>query len=161
MVDLARATVLVAGLGVTGRAVAQVLATRAAAVLTLDAGSSDADFADVQDIDLGAVDVVVVSPGWRPDHPALLAAQAAGVPVWSEIELAWQLRTPTAATGEPAPWLALTGTNGKTTTVEMLAAILAADGRRAAAVGNVGRPLVEAAIDPELDVLAIDRKSVV
>lgn len=159
MVDLARSTVLVAGLGVTGRAVARVLATRAATVLTLDAGAPDADHADITEVDLAAVDVVVVSPGWRPTHPALVAAQAAGVPVWSEIELAWHLRTPTAATGEPAPWLALTGTNGKTTTVEMLASILAADGRRAAAVGNVGRPLVEAVIDPELDVLALELSS--
>lgn len=159
MVDLARATVLVAGLGITGRAVVGVLQTRAGAVLTLDADAPDADHRDITDVDLTAVDVVVVSPGWRPTHPALVAAQAAGVPVWSEIELAWHLRTPVTATGEPAPWLALTGTNGKTTTVEMLAAILTADGQRAAAVGNVGRPLIEAVVDPELDVLAIELSS--
>ena len=159
VVDLARATVLVAGLGVTGRAVARVLGSRAAAVLTLDADAPDADHGDIADVDLAGVDVVVVSPGWRPSHPALVAAQAAGVPVWSEIELAWHLREPVAATGEPAPWLALTGTNGKTTTVEMLAAILTADGLRAAAVGNVGRPLIEAVVDPQLDVLAIELSS--
>lgn len=159
VVDLARATVLVAGLGVTGRAVARVLASRTHAVVTLDAGAPDADFRDVSDVDLATVDVVVASPGWRPTSPVFLAAQAAGVPVWSEIELAWHLRVPTTATGEPAPWLALTGTNGKTTTVEMLASILAADGRKAAAVGNVGRPIVEAAIDPDLDVLAIELSS--
>ncbi|SDC72636.1 UDP-N-acetylmuramoylalanine--D-glutamate ligase [Sanguibacter gelidistatuariae] len=159
MVDLARSTVLVAGLGMTGRAVARVLATRARTVLTIDAGAPDADFHDASDVDLAAVDVVIASPGWRPTNPVFLAAHAAGVPVWSEIELAWQLRVATAATGEPAPWLALTGTNGKTTTVEMLASILAADGRKAAAVGNVGRPLVEAVIDPDLEVLAIELSS--
>ena len=159
MVDLARATVLVAGLGVTGRAVARVLATRAGAVRTLDAGAPDADHHDVDDVDLATVDVVVVSPGWRPTHPVVVAAQEAGVAVWSEIELAWHLRVPTTTTGAPAPWLALTGTNGKTTTVEMLASILAADGRAAAAVGNVGRPLVEAVVDPDIEVLAIELSS--
>lgn len=159
VVDLAAATVLVAGLGVTGRAVARVLATRAPVVITIDAGAPDADVHDLGDVDLSAVDVVVASPGWPPTHPVLVAAQAAGVAVWSEIELAWHLRVPTTATGEPAPWLALTGTNGKTTTVEMLASILAADGRAVAAVGNVGRPLIEAVIDPDLDVLALELSS--
>src|SRR5690606_40058771 len=59
--------------------------------------------------------LVVTSPGWRPDQPLLAAAQAAAIPVWSEIELARRMQ---AADG-PA-WLGITGTNGKTTTVTML-----------------------------------------
>ncbi len=60
----------------------------------------------------------------------------------------------------PAPWLAVTGTNGKTTTVQMLESILLAAGLRAAAVGNVGRPIVEAVMDPEpYDVLAVELSS--
>jgi len=71
------------------------------------------------------------------------------------VGLAWALRGP----GDP-PWLVVTGTNGKTSTVRLLAAILAADGRRAAAVGNVGSPLVRAAAHPEgLDVLAVELSS--
>lgn len=156
---LSALTVLVAGHGVTGRAVARVLRTRVARVVTLDAGDPEADLASITAEQVAEVDVVVASPGWRPTSQVFLDAAAAGVPVWSEVELAWRLRVPTTATGEPAPWLALTGTNGKTTTVEMLLSILEADGRRAAAVGNVGRPLVEAVVDPSLEVLAIELSS--
>jgi UDP-N-acetylmuramoylalanine--D-glutamate ligase len=76
--------------------------------------------------------------------------------VWGEVELAWRLRDPERA----APWLAVTGTNGKTTTVQMLQSILLAAGLRAAAVGNVGLPIVEAVMDPlPYDVLAVELSS--
>ena len=87
-------------------------------------------------------DLVVTSPGWRPDAPLLADAARRGVEVVGEPELAWRLR-PGADDGTAAPWLAVTGTNGKTTTVTMLESILLAAGRRAVAAGNVGRPLVE------------------
>nr|MDT0667428.1 Mur ligase family protein [Micromonospora sp. DSM 115978] len=62
---------------------------------------------------------------------------AAGVPVWGEVELAWRWRG-------AGRWLAVTGTNGKTTTTEMLGAILAAAGRHSTTAGNIGTPIVEA-----------------
>src|SRR5690606_8752532 len=102
--------------------------------------------------------LVVASPGWVPEHPLLAAARSAGVEVVSEVELAWRLRVAGPA-GVPAPWLVVTGTNGKTTTVGMLESILVADGRRAASVGNVGTPVVLAATDPTLDVLAVELSS--
>jgi len=106
--------------------------------------------------DLGPVDLLVTSPGFRPGAPLIGAARARGVPVWGEVELAWRLRDP----DHPAPWLAVTGTNGKTTTVQMLDAILRAAGLRSDAVGNVGRPVVEAVMDPEpYDVLAVELSS--
>ena len=84
------------------------------------------------------------------------AARDRGVPVWGEVELAWRLRDPE----RPAPWLAVTGTNGKTTTVQMLQSILTAAGLRAVAVGNVGLPIVEAVMDPEpYDVMAVELSS--
>jgi UDP-N-acetylmuramoylalanine--D-glutamate ligase len=99
---------------------------------------------------------VVTSPGWKPSAPLLAQAVERGIPVWGEVELAWRLRDPE----NPAPWLAVTGTNGKTTTVQMLQSILAAAGLRAAAVGNVGLPIVEAVMDPEpYDVLAVELSS--
>ncbi|HET8613993.1 MAG TPA: UDP-N-acetylmuramoyl-L-alanine--D-glutamate ligase [Actinomycetales bacterium] len=102
------------------------------------------------------VDLVVTSPGVPPRQPLLAAAAAAGLPIWSEVELAWQLQ-PEA--GRPA-WLTLTGTNGKTTTVQMLSAVLTAAGRRVATVGNVGRPVVEAVCDPQpVDVFAVELSS--
>jgi UDP-N-acetylmuramoylalanine--D-glutamate ligase len=83
-------------------------------------------------------DLVVTSPGWKPGSPLFLAAAEAGVDVVGDVEIAWRLRGPDAA-----PWLAITGTNGKTTTTQMLASILAAAGLRTAAVGNIGTPIVD------------------
>ncbi|MBD8079195.1 UDP-N-acetylmuramoyl-L-alanine--D-glutamate ligase [Cellulosimicrobium arenosum] len=157
-VPLERARVVVAGLGVSGRAAAAALAPRAGSVRTVDARATDADLHDVAAVDLATTDLVVVSPGWAPDHPLLVAARRHAVPVWSEVELAWRLRVP-GPSGAPAPWLAVTGTNGKTTTVEMLQSVLVASGRRARAVGNVGTPVVEAALDPTVDVLAVELSS--
>jgi UDP-N-acetylmuramoylalanine--D-glutamate ligase len=169
-VPLDAARVVVAGLGVTGRAVVDALAGRVRELVTVDAGADDAGVRgpDVEDAAACArvvadVDLVVASPGWAPTTPLLRAAHEAGVPVWSEVELAWRLRvdrrSPDGGTAGPAPWLAVTGTNGKTTTVQMLAAILTAAGLRTAAVGNVGTPLISAALDPDLDVLAVELSS--
>ncbi len=160
---LGRARVVVAGLGLSGRAARDVLAGLGARVTTVDDRAEDADARDVAAFlaagGLDGVDVVVASPGWPPAHPLLAAARAAGVPVWSEVELAWRLRVDRDSGDGPAPWLAVTGTNGKTTTVEMLASVLRAAGRRTAAVGNVGTPVVLAATDPSLDVLAVELSS--
>lgn len=154
--------VLVAGLGVSGRAAAAVLTARGARVRTYDDAAADADERDAAAFlgadGLAGVDLVVASPGLRPAHPVLAAALGRGIEVVSEVELAWRLRADRGARG-PAPWLAVTGTNGKTTTVGMLASILEAAGERAAAVGNVGSPLVLAATDPSLDVLAVELSS--
>ncbi|MBM7515326.1 UDP-N-acetylmuramoyl-L-alanine--D-glutamate ligase [Nocardioides nitrophenolicus] len=103
-----------------------------------------------------AADVLVVSPGFRPDAPIIVAARERGVPVWGEVELAWRLRDPE----RPAPWLCVTGTNGKTTTVQMLDSILRAAGLRSVAAGNVGLPLTEVVMDPEpYDVIAVELSS--
>lgn len=101
-------------------------------------------------------DLLVVSPGFRPDAPLIAQARARGIPVWGEVELAWRLRHPESA----APWLCVTGTNGKTTTVQMLDAILRAAGLRSVAAGNVGLPLTEVVMDPEpWDVVAVELSS--
>ncbi|MCV2393422.1 UDP-N-acetylmuramoyl-L-alanine--D-glutamate ligase [Actinotalea sp. M2MS4P-6] len=160
---LAGARVLVAGLGVSGRAAAAALLSRDALVTTLDSAAPDADLHDEAEADLGATDLVVASPGWRPTAPVLAGAVRRGVPVWSEVELAWRLRVdrPEGPDGPrgPAPWLAVTGTNGKTTTVGMLAAIGAAAGLDMPEVGNVGTPVVEAVADPRHDAFAVELSS--
>jgi len=174
--DWAGLSVLVAGLGRSGFAAADALLERGARVVVVDEVTSGATTARREiltvlgaDVRLGhehvsvlphvlgnRPDLVVTSPGWRPDQPLLVAAGAAGVPVWGEVELAWRLR---AATGA-APWLTLTGTNGKTTTVRMLTSMLRAAGLRAEAAGNVGTPLVEVVQHPEpYDVLAVELSS--
>jgi len=97
---------------------------------------------------------VVTSPGWRPDSPLLVAAEGSGVEVIGEVELAWRVRDPAV------PWLAVTGTNGKTTTVQMLESILQAAGRRAVACGNVGLPTIDVVLAAQpYDVLAVELSS--
>ena len=156
--DLAGRRVLVAGLARTGRAVVDALTAHGAAVTTLDE-HADADLTDASAVDPTRYDLVVPSPGWAPHRAPIAEAVECGVPVWSEVELAWRLRVPRDAGDGPAPWLVVTGTNGKTTTVGMLASILAAAGHRTAAVGNVGTPVVGAVTDPDLDVLAVELSS--
>ena len=163
---------VVAGFGVSGFAAADNLNHMGAAVTALDETTTDerAEKAELLEV-LGAtirlgegatatlpddVDLVVTSPGWKPSAPLLAQARDRGVPIWGEVELAWRLRDPQHA----APWLAVTGTNGKTTTVQMLDSILRAAGLRSIAVGNVGLPIVEAVMDPTpYDVFAVELSS--
>ena len=171
--DVSGLRILVTGFGVSGYAVADQTMQRGARVLVVDGADTPslrerAEILEVLGVEvrLGpehvralprdrGVDLVVTSPGWRPEQPLLTAAREAGIPVWSEIELARRMQ---AADG-PA-WLGITGTNGKTTTVTMLESILRHAGLRAVACGNVGLPLIEAALDPEgFDVLALELSS--
>ena len=164
---------VVAGFGVSGFAAADNLLHLGAGVTALAEGARNAEELEKAellevlgarvDLHTGAtltlpddVDVLVTSPGFRPDAPLLAQARARGIPVWGEVELAWRLRHPDHDT----PWLCVTGTNGKTTTVQMLDSILRAAGLRSAAVGNVGLPIVEAVMDPTpYDVLAVELSS--
>jgi UDP-N-acetylmuramoylalanine--D-glutamate ligase len=91
-----------------------------------------------------AADLVVPSPGVHPDHPALVAAHEAGVPVRSEIDLAAaRLR----ARPDAPRLVAVTGTNGKTTVTTLIDVILREAGIASVAAGNIGRPLLDAAGD--------------
>jgi len=156
--------VLVAGAGTSGEAAACALLRAGALVTVADrepSARTEALAAAGATVAVGlstppaGTRLVVTSPGWRPDAPLLVAAAGAGIEVIGEVELAWRLRPPDAA-----PWLALTGTNGKTTTVRMLESILRAAGLRAVATGNVGLPVVDAVLaDPPHDVLAVELSS--
>ncbi|MFB6891179.1 UDP-N-acetylmuramoyl-L-alanine--D-glutamate ligase [Kitasatospora sp. NPDC056327] len=172
--DWAGLPVAVAGLGVSGISAARVLHGLGALVTVVDGGTGKGLEARAAELEALGVTVrlgdgdslpegtrlVVTSPGWPPDSPLFAAADRAGLEVWGDVELAWRLRRPLPATGEPAPWLAVTGTNGKTTTVQMLASILTAAGRRTAAVGNVGVPVLDAVLAEEpYDVLAVELSS--
>jgi UDP-N-acetylmuramoylalanine--D-glutamate ligase len=153
--------VLVAGARVAGIASARALLRAGAEVTVVDRDDVPA-LADLAARgartvvgdglgELAGVRDVVVSPGFAPHHPLAAAAVAAGLDVYSEPELAWRLRAP-----DGPDWLAITGTNGKTTATTMLAAILAAAGYRTAALGNIGTPLVEVT---GYDVLAVELSS--
>ncbi|GAA1349335.1 UDP-N-acetylmuramoyl-L-alanine--D-glutamate ligase [Falsarthrobacter nasiphocae] len=171
--------VVVTGIGLSGFAAADTLAELGARVVVVDGQDSEENrqkadtlrIVGVEDVLLGAAhtealpqvagstpDLVVTSPGWRPDQPLLAAAQAAGIPVWSEVELAWRVRE--RAGRRTAEWLVLTGTNGKTTTTQMAESILLAAGLRAVAAGNVGTPILDAVRDPEgFDVIVVELSS--
>lgn len=156
----AGAPVVVAGAGVSGAAAAHVLRDLGAAVTVVDARAEALEQLAEQGFSIShelpdELAQVVTSPGWAPASPLLVAAAARGIEVIGEVELAWRLRGPRGA-----PWLAVTGTNGKTTTARMLEAVLRAAGHRTVAAGNVGLPLLEAVLHPEpYDVLAVELSS--
>ena len=135
--------ILILGAGVTGNAVARSLIKRGAVVSIADenpAGKSEHTVIDAKNVVIKDFDSVVISPGWRQDHSLVVAAMAAGLTLLNEVDLAWQIKS------EIAPgqkWLALTGTNGKTTTVEMVASMLKSGGLKATACGNVGETVIE------------------
>lgn len=171
--DVSGLRILVAGFGVSGYAVADQTMQRGARVLVVDGSDTpeirerttvlevlgvEVRLGEEHTLSLPAdreIDLVITSPGWRPDQPLLAAAAQAGIPVWSEVELARRMQA-----SDGPQWLAVTGTNGKTTAVTMLESILQHAGLRAVACGNVGLPVIEAALDPEgFDVLALELSS--
>ena len=159
---LAGMRVFVNGLGITGPPVARLLAARGALVTAADGRDDEANRRAAKELaGLGipvtftehpalppGTDLVITAPGFRPGSPLVAAAAAAGIPVIGDVELAWQLR-PALPGGGRQEWLGVTGTNGKTTTVRMLAAMLGAAGHRSIAAGNVGLPVIEAVTEPE------------
>lgn len=165
--------VLVAGAGVSGRSAAEALLAEGATVTVTDASTDRlAALASLESAGARLVaglveapegtDLVVTSPGWRPEAPLLAAARAARIELIGEVELAWRLDQDKAMATDggvaPARWLAVTGTNGKTTTVGMLEAMLRAAGIDAVACGNVGLPVVDA-VRAGHEVLAVELSS--
>jgi UDP-N-acetylmuramoylalanine--D-glutamate ligase len=166
--------VAVLGLGVSGFSSADTLAELGADVLVV-APDSSSDRAEllpligarlVTQSDLSsppaelvefAPEVFVVSPGFAPHHPLILWAESTGAALWGDVELAWRVRDKTAKVAE---WVLVTGTNGKTTTTQLAAAMFGADGRSVAACGNIGLPVLDAIREPEgFDVLVVELSS--
>jgi UDP-N-acetylmuramoylalanine--D-glutamate ligase len=148
--------IAVVGLARSGRAVATLLARTGAEVYASDTGSdrtleSTASVLRKEDIDvqlgghdldrIGRASLVVASPGVPPQAPPLAAARSRGIEVVSEVEIALRLLP-------NLRYIAITGTNGKTTTTALTAHLLASLGHRAVAAGNIGTPLAEIALSP-------------
>lgn len=148
--------IAVVGLARSGRAVATLLARTGADVYASDTGAdrtleSTAAALRREDIDvqlgghdldrIGRASLVVVSPGVPPQAPPLASARSRGIEVVSEVEIALRLLP-------NLRYIAITGTNGKTTTTALTAHLLAALGHRAVAAGNIGTPLAEIALSP-------------
>ena len=132
--------ICVAGAGVTGLAVARSLTRRGVEVTLIDENKDSTDeFAVVHPnaITITDFDRLLISPGWKESHPVIQAARAAQVPLINEVDYAWSVKKPAQK------WISLTGTNGKTSTVELTAAMLQAGGVSAVACGNVGTTVIE------------------
>jgi UDP-N-acetylmuramoylalanine--D-glutamate ligase len=141
---------LVVGLARSGIAAAAALARRGVDVVAADR-SPDVDpgrLADLgvelrlgteEEVLLEGMELVVKSPGVPAESPLVAAAHSRDIPVWSEVELGYRLLP------AGSRLIGVTGTNGKTTTTELLAAILRAAGRPVEVAGNVGRALTDAA----------------
>ncbi|MCB5275251.1 UDP-N-acetylmuramoylalanine--D-glutamate ligase [Arthrobacter sp. SO5] len=177
--DWAGLRVVVTGIGVSGFAAADTLIELGARVVVVDAATGAKAQAQADTLRIvGAVDVllgedaveavptvegqkpelIVTSPGWRPDQALLAAAARAHIPVWGDVELAWRVRERKGR--KTADWLTVTGTNGKTTTVGLTESMLQAAGLKAIAVGNVGTPILDALRDPvDYDVFAVELSS--
>ena len=157
--DPAPGTAVVVGLGVTGRAAVVHLVAAGWRVVVVEDSATAASAGEVAALgarlgDLEAVvgaDLVVPSPGIGPAHPLYEAARRAGVPVVSEIELAWR-------SAPDRRYVAVTGTNGKTTVTTLIAAMLSAAGIPAVAAGNIGVPLVSAVAGPA-EVVVVEASS--
>ncbi len=152
-----RGVVAVIGLGKSGVAATRLLAREGVRVYASD--GSDHPYAGAAaetlrglpgvEVDLGRHDLakicaaaaVVVSPGVPPDAPPLAAARQAGVDIVSELDLGFR-----ALSGQDTRTIAITGTNGKTTTTALVAHLLSMAGLKATAAGNIGRPLADVAI---------------
>lgn len=166
--------VAVLGLGVTGFSVADTLVELGARVRVIT-GKPDPDRERLLDVigseramlesdeaqleDLRAFDpeLVVVSPGYRPDHPLTTWAAERGTVVWGDIELGWRLRD---KTDRIADWICITGTNGKTTTTQLTAHMLVSGGLRATPAGNIGTPILDAIRDPQgYDAIVVELSS--
>lgn len=161
--DLKGRHILVIGAARTGVAVSRVLAGRGARVRLVDRrpeapladtlgcrGTVEVRLGDEGKAVLAGVDLVVPSPGVPAAAPVLAEAVARGLPVLSEIEIAGRLLS--------CPILAVTGTNGKSTTTTLIGEMLRHAGQRAFVGGNLGTPLIEA-VDGAWDVAVVEVSS--
>lgn len=158
--NLAEQRIVVAGAGVTGLAVARELAKRGATVVFADDKVSEVEGFSVRkpsEFSADEFDALMVSPGWREDHPLVALSRGNDKSILNEIDFAWSVKN---EINPGQKWLALTGTNGKTTTVEMVAHILKSSGVNATACGNVGTTVIESVLSPDkFDYLVLELSS--
>ena len=172
--DWSEVRVVVYGLGKSGFSAADTLNELGAKLLVV------ADAADDQTIDILNVlgieylvganeqtvatkvsefgpNVLLTSPGVRPNNFLILTAQNAGIKIWTDIDLAWRIRD---KFGAASKWICITGTNGKTTVTQLVEAMLIEAGVKAVACGNIGTPILDVVRDPaEFEVLVVEMSS--
>ncbi len=145
------------GAGVTGAPTLDYLKSKGATVISVDEKvQGDGIKHTLEKEDLVGVGLAIVSPGWRVDHPLISLVRGAGIEMISEIDLAWKVKQQICPNQR---WIALTGTNGKTTTVQMLESMLIESGINAKACGNLGYTAIEAVVNSSADILALELSS--
>ena len=145
------------GAGVTGAPTLDYLKSKGATVISVDEKvQGDGIKHTLEKKDLVGVGLAIVSPGWRVDHPLISLVRGAGIEMISEIDLAWKVKQQICPNQR---WIALTGTNGKTTTVQMLESMLIESGINAKACGNLGYTAIEAVVNSSADILALELSS--
>ena len=146
---------LVIGAGVTGQAVDKALKKFGATSYLFDE-KTNSNLNVIDQIPQG-IDFAVVSPGWRTNHPVVLNLKNLGVEIIGEVDFAWRIKEVIAPSQK---WVALTGTNGKTTTIKMVESIFKSAKINGAACGNVGQTVIESVMqEPALDYLALELSS--
>lgn len=144
---------LVIGAGVTGQAVKKALEDFGAEVIVFDEKIKSELIENIP----SDIELAITSPGWRPDHEIFKRLSISGVQILSEIDFAWLIKSEVAPNQK---WIALTGTNGKTTTIKMVESIFHAAGINGAACGNVGETVIAAVCkSPAYDFLALELSS--
>lgn len=148
---------LVFGAGVTGAPTINFLRDQGAEVLVIDEKVTEVGVINsFEDISLSEYSLAIVSPGWKVHHPLIEEVRRNQIQIISEIDLAWRAKC------ELVPdqrWLALTGTNGKTTTVQMAEAMLQESGFDATACGNLGFTAIEAVTNTSSEILILELSS--
>lgn len=172
--DWSELKAVVYGLGVSGFSVADTLNELGSKVLVI-ADKAETEIVDILDV-LGvehligrdssivqkrfkefSPDLLITSPGIRPDNPLIVQGRATGLEVWTDIDLAWRVRD---KAGIASQWICITGTNGKTTVTQLVEKMLLSAGIRAAACGNIGIPILDVIRDPaNFDVLVVELSS--
>ncbi len=144
--------IAVVGVGVTGEAVHKFLTSHSLEHDLLDEKSKNAQ-SDIS----ASYDLAIISPGWKPNHPLIEKLREQGTELISELDFSWLVKTEIAPDQK---WVALTGTNGKTTTIQMVQSIFDASGVNGIACGNVGEPVIEVlGSGKRYDVLALELSS--
>ncbi|WPF65443.1 MULTISPECIES: UDP-N-acetylmuramoyl-L-alanine--D-glutamate ligase [unclassified Corynebacterium] len=156
-----RGPVLIAGAGVSGTATARMCEAIGVEYSLVDDRAQGALDTQTALARLEHYSLVVTSPGWRPETELFEQARLREIPVLGDVELAWRLDQ-AGVFGPRRTWLAVTGTNGKTTTTAMLAAMMQRGGFRAQAVGNIGTAVgdvLSEAGEARVDVLVAELSS--
>ena len=144
--------IAIMGAGVTGTAVLNFLIGRGIEADIFDDKASVAK----HEIE-SSYDLAIVSPGWKRSHPMIEQLRSIGTELLSEIDFSWKVKQEIAPDQK---WIALTGTNGKTTTIQMMQSIFNHSSKRGTVCGNVGEPVISAlGLEENFDYLALELSS--